>query len=460
MREGWIAKRLGDISVINYGYTAKASFDGEGPKFIRITDIQDDSVDWTTVPTCPISEKDFDRHQLFDNDIVFARTGATTGKSYLLTSPPESVAASYLIRLRLNDSEVLASYVSLFFQTRAYWAAISRGLSGSAQGGFNASKLAALAIPLPPPPEQKRIVAILDEAFAGIATAVANTEKNLANARELFDSGLDSAITGKLAQDWRRAHPDTESASIHLKNTLSQRHSHWKGTGKYKEPKFPVTNKPLDIPNSWTLASPEQISTHIVDCSHSTPKWAKSGVLCLRTTNFKPGFLDLESVRFVSEETYNERIMRLEPQPGDVLYSREGGILGIACIIPKQLKTCLGQRMMLFRLDTDIVSPEYFTGVLNSRLILSEVKRLTGGAASPHLNIRDIRTFPIPLPPIAEQHEIVAQLNTIAAKTNRLESLYQHKLTTLAELKQSLLHKAFSGELTSQSVSALQEAVA
>ena len=315
-------------------------------------------------------------------------------------------------------------------------------------------------IPLPPLPEQKRIAAILDEAFAGIATAVANTEKNLANTRELFDSGLDSAITGKLTQDWRRAHPDTESASIHLKNTLSQRHSHWKGTGKYKEPKFPVTNKPLDIPNSWTLASPEQISTHIVDCSHSTPKWAKSGVLCLRTTNFNPGFLDLESVRFVSEETYNERIMRLEPQPGDVLYSREGGILGIACIIPKQLKTCLGQRMMLFRLDTDIVSPEYFTGVLNSRLILSEVKRLTGGAASPHLNIRDIRTFPIPLPPIAEQHEIVAQLNTIAAKTNRLESLYQHKLTTLAELKQSLLHKAFSGALTSQSVSALQEAVA
>ena len=105
MREGWIAKRLGDISVINYGYTAKASFDGEGPKFLRITDIQDDSVDWTAVPTCPISEKDFDRHQLFDNDIVFARTGATTGKSYLLTSPPESVAASYLIRLRLNDSE-------------------------------------------------------------------------------------------------------------------------------------------------------------------------------------------------------------------------------------------------------------------------------------------------------------------------------------------------------------------
>jgi type I restriction enzyme S subunit len=139
--------------------------------------------------------------------------------------------------------------------------------------------------------------------------------------------------------------------------------------------------------------------------------------------------------------------MRLEPKPGDVLYSREGGILGVACIIPENLKLCLGQRMMLFRIDTSIALPEYFTGVLNSTLILSEVRRLTGGAASPHLNIRDIRTFPIPLPPIAEQHQIVAQLDTISTETQRLEAIYQQKLAALEELKKSLLHQAFTGEL-------------
>lgn len=302
-------------------------------------------------------------------------------------------------------------------------------------------------IPVPPLSEQQRIVGILDEAFDAIATAKANAEKNLHNARALFESGLDCAITGRLTQAWRRAHPNTESAGVHLKKKLIQRRSEWKGRGQYKEPDPPVNNKPLDIPKSWTLASPEQISTHIVDCPHSTPKWAKSGILCLRTTNFKPGYLDLESVQFVSEGTYNERIMRLEPEPGDVLYSREGGILGVACIIPKELKTCLGQRMMLFRLDTDMVLPEYFTGVLNSTLILSEVKRLTGGAASPHLNIRDIRTFPIPLPPIAEQHQIVAQMETISFETQRLESLYQQKVAALDGLKQSLLHQAFNGRL-------------
>lgn len=304
-----------------------------------------------------------------------------------------------------------------------------------------------VGIPLPPLSEQQRIVRILDKAFDGISTVKANTEKNLHNARGLSVSVLNAAITGELTRGWRCAHPNIESASEKLKMRLIQRRSQWRGIGKYKEPDSPVIERIIDIPNSWVLSSPEQISTHIVDCPHSTPKWTKSGVLCLRTTNFKPGFLDLESVRFVSEETYKKRIMRLKPMPGDVLYSREGGILGIACIVPKNLKICLGQRMMHFRMDTDLVLPEYFAGVLNSALILSEVKRLTGGAASPHLNIRDIRKFPIPLPPITEQNHIVEKFNTISTETENLESIFLRKLATIDELKKSLLHQAFTGQL-------------
>ena len=272
--------------------------------------------------------------------------------------------------------------------------------------------------------------------------------KTLKNARALFDSTLNAAMTGELTLEWRLLHPKTENSSENLKRVLTQRRNQWKGSGKYKEPQLPVINKPIDIPSSWTLASPEQLSTNIVDCPHSTPKWADAGVVCLRTTNLKSGFLDLESVRFVSEETYNSRIMRLEPKPGDVLYSREGGILGIACIFPEDLKACLGQRMMQFRLHIDLTLPSYFTGVLNSQLILSEVKRLTGGAAAPHLNIRDIRTFPIPLPPMEEQHTIVQKLDTLSAETKKLEAIYQQKLEDLEDLKKSVLQKAFNGELT------------
>jgi type I restriction enzyme S subunit len=276
-----------------------------------------------------------------------------------------------------------------------------------------------------------------------VATAETHAEKNLQNARSLLESGLNAAVTGALTRDWRRENPSAGSARQALRQKLSQQ----SGQARSREARPPVADRPIMIPNSWVLASPEQLSTHVVDCPHSTPKWTESGVACLRTTNFKAGYLDLESLRFVSEETYKERISRLEPAPGDVLYSREGGILGIACIMPPRLRACLGQRMMQFRLDTGVVLPEFFVGVLNSALILSEVRRLIGGAAAPHLNIRDIKTFPIPLPPIAEQRRIVELLVGITSQTQRLESVYRRKLAALEDLKKSLLHQAFAGQL-------------
>lgn len=197
MREGWKTRPLGSVSAINYGYTESASYEAVGPRFLRITDIQEDHVDWDSVPYCTIGAANVTKYRLATGDIVFARTGATTGKSFLVYDPPEAVFASYLIliRLRLTDARLLPDFLSLFFQTDDYWQAIKDGSTGSAQGGFNATKLAALTVPIPPLLEQKRIVALLDEAFEGIDTAIANTEKNLANSRELFESYLDLSLS-------------------------------------------------------------------------------------------------------------------------------------------------------------------------------------------------------------------------------------------------------------------------
>ena len=195
MKAGWETKNLGTISTINYGYTESACSDPVGPHFLRITDIQNDQVDWSIVPFCKIDTTFQSKFLLTTGDIVFARTGATTGKSYLVTDPPDSVFASYLIRLRLSDKSLLPEFIAMFFQTSGYWKSIQDGVAGSAQGGFNASKLAALRISFPPLPEQQRIVAILDEAFDGIATAKANAEKNLLNARALFESHLNAVFS-------------------------------------------------------------------------------------------------------------------------------------------------------------------------------------------------------------------------------------------------------------------------
>jgi type I restriction enzyme, S subunit len=197
MMSGWEEKKLGEVAKATYGYTESASYKEIGPKFLRITDIQNDGVNWETVPFCKISNADLGKYTLKDGDIVFARTGATTGKCFLIRKPPTAVFASYLIKLHITEKGLLPDYLVLFFQTKTYWDTINAGVSGSAQGGFNATKLSELKIPLPPLPEQKRIVAILDEAFSGIARAKEIAEKNLANAKEVFNSYLHSISTKK-----------------------------------------------------------------------------------------------------------------------------------------------------------------------------------------------------------------------------------------------------------------------
>lgn len=164
----WAHVRLDEIAEsVDYGHTASASDSVDGPKFLRITDIQDGEVDWSSVPRCECSDKAVAAFQLHEGDIVFARTGATTGKSFLLRHIPESaVFASYLIRVQPRQSMVYPGYLARFFETQDYWNQIARNSTGTAQGGVNASKLKALAVPLPPLPEQRRIAAILDKADA------------------------------------------------------------------------------------------------------------------------------------------------------------------------------------------------------------------------------------------------------------------------------------------------------
>src|SRR5207237_2517723 len=109
---------------ITYGVTASASLEERGPKFLRITDIQNGHVEWESVPWCECDQKEASAAQLKTGDIVFARTGATTGKSFLIREcPPSTVFASYLIRVRLGR-EAEPQYVSHFFQTQDYWSQI------------------------------------------------------------------------------------------------------------------------------------------------------------------------------------------------------------------------------------------------------------------------------------------------------------------------------------------------
>ena len=191
--DDWTETTLGEISEISYGYTESASETEVGPKFLRITDIQNGNVDWSVVPYCPIEKKQFEKQRLQNGDIVFARTGATTGKSFLILNPPPSVCASYLIRLRPNETAVIPYFLNLNFQTDDYWMNIKSGMSGSAQGGFNASKLSSLSVSLPPIEEQKRIVGIV----SSMDEVIQSTEQAVADAKNLRSGLLSDLLSGE-----------------------------------------------------------------------------------------------------------------------------------------------------------------------------------------------------------------------------------------------------------------------
>lgn len=166
--ESWEWVRLISISkAIHYGYTASASLSGNA-KLLRITDIQNDKVNWHTVPFCTIKEKDLESYQLHNRDILIARTGGTVGKTYIVRELNDiSVFASYLIRAIPLDT-VNEEYIKLFMDTPYYWTQLTESTSGTGQPNVNGQSLSKLIIPLPPLAEQKRIVAKIEQLLGEI----------------------------------------------------------------------------------------------------------------------------------------------------------------------------------------------------------------------------------------------------------------------------------------------------
>ena len=193
----WKQARIKDFCYQpQYGFTASATFEPIGPKMLRITDIQNGQVNWETTPFCDCPDPG--KYLLSKDDILFARTGATTGKSFLIQGEcPEAVFASYLIRLRIKNT-VSPPYLYNYFQSPAYWQQVTDKKTGTGQPNVNGSKLANLVIPVAPPEEQKQIVNYLDHIRSQIwqiAQLQANTQTEL---DALLPAILDKVFKGEL----------------------------------------------------------------------------------------------------------------------------------------------------------------------------------------------------------------------------------------------------------------------
>ncbi|MCZ0933362.1 MAG: restriction endonuclease subunit S [Oligoflexia bacterium] len=158
----WKKVKLGDIcSDISYGYTASAKEESIGPKFLRITDIVADRINWSDVPYCEITDRNIDKYKLKRGDIVIARTGATTGYNKTIKYEVNSVFASYLIRYRIDTSVAYPFYIGYILQSDYWKNFVSSVKGGSAQPGANAKQFASFEFSLPPLQEQKAIAEVL-----------------------------------------------------------------------------------------------------------------------------------------------------------------------------------------------------------------------------------------------------------------------------------------------------------
>ena len=146
--------------LVNYGYTASAKSEPVGPKFLRITDIVPDRIDWTSVPHCKIDDEKFDKYRLKKGDIVIARTGATTGYAKRIRTEHQAVFASYLVRIRVDPNHD-SQYVGFVIESDEYKRFIQLNLGGAAQPNANAQVLTSFPISLPPLATQRKIAAVL-----------------------------------------------------------------------------------------------------------------------------------------------------------------------------------------------------------------------------------------------------------------------------------------------------------
>ncbi len=250
--------------------------------------------------------------------------------------------------------------------------------------------------------------------------------------KHLRQTILSLAVRGKLAPQ------DAKEKSAHLP-PLRQ----FAAASGMNDEVFQQFRGSIVLPSGWQIAPLAQLSDNIVDCPHTTPKWTDKGEICIRTNQLRPRALDLSEPRYVSPEAYVERIERLEPKADDILYSREGGILGIACRVPHGIRLCLGQRLMLIRAGAE-TRPDFLEVVLNSPFITDIAKARTTGGAAPRVNMSTVRAYPIPLPPLAEQHRIVAKVDELMALCDRLEASLAATAATRRRLLDALLAEALA----------------
>jgi len=419
--DSWEWVRWGTLSEsIQYGYNAPAKARGRIP-MVRISDIQNGKIVWDTVPYCDINENDIDGYLLKQNDILFARTGGTVGKSYLVKEmPKEAIYAGYLIRTRYSKS-LCPQYLKFFMESTLYWLQLKDGTIATAQPNCNGKTLSQMILPLPPLAEQHRIVAKIEELLPKVEEyGKAQDALNKLNAElpeRLKKSILQEAIEGRLVpQD-----PNDEPASVLLAKIRKEKEQLVK-EGKLKKKDLietPISEEeiPFEIPESWEWVKLGTISKLLGGFAFKSHEYTNDGSRVVRISDVsEEGFVNKSIVR----HPYDNSLAQYVICSNDILMAMTGGTVGKSLLVktlPEE-KMLLNQRVAIIRCNGVLV--DYINYVIKSDSIQSVISD-SKNSTNDNISMADIYNFMIPLPPLAEQHRIVEKLEQVLSEIDKIK---------------------------------------
>jgi restriction endonuclease S subunit len=403
VKTGWQVCALDDIASIESGYAFKSSdYADSGHFLVRIANVQDGYITWEKPRYVPLTDRTI-RYELCPGDIVVSLTGDVGRVAAIPLDAPPCALNQRVAKISPKQSVISNRFLILYLSSMAFRLNLESKAHGAAQLNVSPKELAACQIPLPPMEEQQAIVDKLDRAFAGLETARANAEANLENAKELFQSILDKIIGNAVESPEAR----------------------------------PLQDVTLKIG------------------SGATPKGGKAaykteGIALVRSMNVHDLRFKHEGLAYIDEQQA-KALQNVEIRPDDVLINITGASIARCCIVdPDILQARVNQHVAILRPDPEQIESKYLELSLvsstNKRRLLKDGDE--AGATRQALTKAGLQAFKIGIPSLSVQRQVEEEVAILKVETDRLEEEYTRQLEDLDELKQSLLQKAFAGELT------------
>ncbi len=426
--QGWGWERWGNIAqTIQYGYNAPALEHGV-IKMVRISDIQENCVLWDNVPYCLIDENDIDTYLLKVNDILFARTGGTVGKSFLVEEVPEkAIYAGYLIRTRYS-SLLNPRYMKSFMESQLYWEQLKNGTIATAQPNCNGKTLAKMLLPIPPTKEQDRIVKKLTQLSSFLDNyGLCQDRLNLLNEEikeQLKKSILQEAIQGKLVPQLAE-----EGTAQDLLEQIKKEKLNLVKEGKLKKSALATSVIFRGDDNKYY----EQIGKKCLDITEQIPfdlpeswSWARGMSVFMPMESTKPSsdfvYIDVDAVNNRLNIIDNPKKVRFENAPSratrklhknDLLFSMVRPYLKNIALVDDIYIDAIASTGFYVITPSLGYYPMFLFYLMLSNYVVDGLNAFMKGDNSPSINNCHIEDYLYPLPPIEEQKRIVNKIKQL-----------------------------------------------